>query len=64
MIGYATGTDLTNKYGNVESIAFVDSTSILLSGDGIETKKRLLPRDDFEKSIDDQGFILRKNIKS
>ena len=60
MIGYATGTDLTNKYGNVESIAFVDSTSILLSGDGIETKKRLLPRDDFEKSIDDQGFILRR----
>ncbi|TMP07567.1 hypothetical protein CWC11_06310 [Pseudoalteromonas sp. S3178] len=59
MIGYAAGTDLTNKYGNVESIAFVDSTSILLSGDGIETKKRLLPRDDFEKTIDAQGFILR-----
>lgn len=61
MMGYSAGTDITNRYGNVESIKFADSTGIVLSGDGKETKQRLLPRKEFEKSLDAQVFLLRSS---
>lgn len=57
MLGYARGHEFHNVKGGIESIIFMDSEDVVLSGDGQSTVKRVLKKGYFEDEIDKQHFV-------
>ena len=60
MMGYMTGSNLTNNFGGVESILFTSENGVVLSGDGERTTERRLSRDEFETGINAQKFLVKQ----
>lgn len=60
MMGYMTGSNLTNPHGGLESILFASDNTVTLSGDGKHTVERSLPRATFETCIDEQTYLVKQ----
>ena len=60
MMGYTLGSEITNKFGNVESILFVTNNGVMLSGDGEKVGEHYVSRSDFDESLDAQTYLLRQ----
>lgn len=60
MMGYTQGSEVTNKFGNVESILFVSNNGVALSGDGEKVGEHYVSRKEFDESLDAQTYLLRQ----